>query len=76
MSDNLLVKNSLDFAFRSKNSLDFEHIDKIIETGLTKLDYCRILRIIGQSEEPLDNRKIIKGFDERYEPPINTFLPY
>jgi hypothetical protein len=68
VSDNLLVNNSLDFAFRSKNSLDFEHIDKIIETGLTKLDYCRILGIIGQSEEPLDNRKIIKSFDERYDP--------
>jgi len=32
------------------------------------LDYCRILGIIGQSEEPLDNRKIIKNFQECYSP--------
>ncbi|HKO40597.1 MAG TPA: hypothetical protein VJU85_04995 [Nitrososphaeraceae archaeon] len=68
MSDNLLVKNSTNSAFRSKNSLDFEHINKIIETSLTNLDYCRILGIIGQSEEPLDNRKIIKNFQECYSP--------
>ena len=52
----------------SKNSHDFNHINNLIETVLTNLEYCRVLGLIGQSEEPLDNRKIIKDFEERYEP--------
>ena len=51
-----------------ENNLDFKHIDKIIETGLTNLKYCRVLGIIGQSEEPIDNRKIITDFEERRIP--------
>jgi hypothetical protein len=51
-----------------ENNLDLKYIDKIIETGLTNLEYCRVLGIIGQSEEPIDNRKIIKDFEERHLP--------
>ena len=47
---------------------DFRHIDKIIKKGLTNPDYYRLLGIIGQSEEPLDNKQIIKNFEEMYGP--------
>ena len=62
----MLILVSDNFLF--ENNLDFKHIDKIIETGLTNLEYCRVLGIIGQSEEPIDNRKIMKDFEERHIP--------
>lgn len=51
-----------------KNNLDFKHIDKIIKKGLTNPDYYRVLGIIGQSEESLDNTQIIANFEKIYGP--------
>ena len=51
-----------------ENNPDFKHIDKIIKKGLTNPDYYRLIGIIGQSEEPLDNKQIIKNFEEMYGP--------
>ena len=51
-----------------KNNLDFKHIDKIIKKGLTNPDYYRVLGIIGQSEESLDNTQIIASFEKIYSP--------
>ena len=51
-----------------KNNPDFNHIDKITRKGLTNPNYYRVLGIIGQSEELLDNNKIIENFEEMYGP--------
>lgn len=51
-----------------KTNPDFNHIDKITRKGLTNPNYYRVLGIIGQSEELLDNNKIIENFEEMYGP--------
>lgn len=49
-----------------KNNLDFQYIDKIIKKVLTNYNYYRVLGIIGQSEQPLDNNQIIENFKKIY----------
>ena len=57
-----------------KNNLDFKHIDKIIKKSLTNPRYFRVLGIIGQSEEPIENNKIIKNFREFHGPKLKSPL--
>ena len=49
-----------------KNNLDFKHIDKIIKKGLKNDDYYKVLGIIGESEEPLNNIQILHNFEKKY----------
>ncbi len=52
-----------------RNNLDFKHNEKIIKKGLTKPpNYYRILGVIGQSEQPLNNNQIKENFKKVYGP--------
>ena len=49
-----------------KDNLDFQLIDKIIKKSLTNSNYYRVLGIIGQSEQPLNNKQIKANFKKIY----------